>query len=188
MRTTSDPKINTVTVRLNDEDVAKLGENKSDTIRKLINNEKVLQNNTVLQNKLTVLQKENDDLREQIKDLQQALQFASAETGFVNIPDEPNEALKDIEGSCRCWNVSVDDFLNEVQDTINNTETPYGNGKLIYGDWYLCEAITHKKVMDEYKALTDLCYEKNVNEVAACIQAMLKGKKEIYNQIQSAQT
>jgi len=123
-RPTNEVKKHYIGVRLTDSEYEKLGENKSEAIRELINS--VKQNGFVKQNSESFVKQYPYDIDKLIESLERLVDtgdlviFGSEvvmNTGF-NVPDELKDELKNLSNACDEKGISVKDALRKTAQSI----------------------------------------------------------------------
>ena len=123
-RPTNEVKKHYIGVRLTDSEYEKLGENKSEAIRELINS--VKQNGFVKQNTESFVKQYPYDIDKLIESLERLVDtgdlviFGSEvvmNTGF-NVPDELKDELKNLSNACDEKGISVKDALRKTAQSI----------------------------------------------------------------------
>ena len=158
-RPTDEIKNHVVKCRIGDDLYSKINGNVSDVIRNALES--------------FVTQNENND------------------RGFVTqndlgLSDADIESLKDIQVMCAFFDVELSDFIQSLQEKMNEGDISVERGQIILGNPYMTEVLKDDEVVGILHNLESLCEDKGVDLFEAYKNALIIGAKIAYKDVQGA--
>jgi hypothetical protein len=163
MRTTNEPKTKTIKLRISEELASQIGEgNVSERVRELIRKglgESVPQNTSQEEIDLSeyVPRKEVEELLREIEELKRN----------ETVPQN-NVNLTEIEGMTTFFDMSVEDFLHQVCERLNEGYVSIEGGKVV----------TYDSSGVNLERFKEVCHEKNIDVqkgMEKCVQVLMRG-------------